>query len=55
MLVGIWALSGGGHFWPAWVMLGWGVGVVMNAWDVFFRRPITDADIEREMRRSQDS
>lgn len=51
MLVGIWAISGAGYFWPAWVMLGWGVGLALNAWDVFFRRPITEADIEREMRR----
>ena len=54
MLVGIWAISGAGYFWPAWVMLGWGVGLVLNVWDVFFRRPITEADIEREMRRGGD-
>lgn len=53
MLVVIWALSGRGYFWPAWVMLGWGVGLALNAWDVFFRRPITDADIDREMGRGQ--
>jgi len=51
MLVGIWAIGGGGYFWPAWVMLGWGVGVLMNAWDVFFRRPVTEADVEHEMER----
>ena len=22
----VWALTGGGYFWPAWVLLGWGVG-----------------------------
>jgi len=53
MLVGIWAFSGGGYFWPAWVLLGWGVGLVMNVWDVYFRRPITEHDIEREMERLQ--
>ena len=51
MLIGIWAISGGGYFWPAWVLLGWGVGLVLNAWDVFFRRPITDADVDREVER----
>ena len=25
LLVGIWALSGMGYFWPAWPILGWGV------------------------------
>ncbi len=51
MLVGIWAISGAGYFWPAWVMLGWGVGLVLNVWDVYFRRPVTEHDIEREMQR----
>jgi hypothetical protein len=51
MLIGIWAISGAGYFWPAWVLLGWGVGLALNAWDVFFRRPITDAEIRQEMAR----
>ena len=51
MLVGIWAITGAGYFWPAWVILGWGVGLALNVWDVFFRHPITDADIEREVNR----
>jgi heme O synthase-like polyprenyltransferase len=53
MLIGIWAITGAGYFWPAWVLLGWGVGLALNAWDVFFRRAITEADIDREMKRSQ--
>jgi hypothetical protein len=51
MLIGIWALGGRGNFWPGWVLLGWGVGLVLNAWDVFFRRPITEADIDHEVGR----
>jgi eukaryotic-like serine/threonine-protein kinase len=27
MLVGIWAASGAGYFWPIWPILGWGIGV----------------------------
>jgi hypothetical protein len=50
-LIGLWAITGAGYFWPAWVMLGWGVGLVFNAYDVFFKRPITEDDIQREMRR----
>lgn len=53
MLVGIWAITGAGYFWPAWVLLGWGVGLALNVWDVFFRHPITEADIEREVKRMQ--
>jgi hypothetical protein len=50
-LVGIWALGGRGYFWPAWVMLGWGIGLVLNVWDVYFRRPVTEHDIQREIDR----
>ncbi len=53
MLIGIWAVTGAGYFWPIWVLLGWGVGLVLNAWDVYFRREITEADIDREVARSQ--
>ncbi len=52
MLIGIWALTDpGGYFWPAWVLLGWGVGLVLNIWDVYFRRPVTEHDVAREMER----
>ncbi|MCJ7673435.1 MAG: 2TM domain-containing protein [Acidimicrobiia bacterium] len=53
MLVGIWALTGAGYFWPAWVMLAWGVGLALNFWDVYHRHPITDADIDRELKRRE--
>jgi eukaryotic-like serine/threonine-protein kinase len=29
-LIGIWAASGGGYFWPVWPILGWGVGVAAH-------------------------
>ena len=50
-LVGIWAMSGRGYFWPIWSLGGWGVGLAFHAWDVFGHRPITDADVDREIRR----
>jgi hypothetical protein len=51
MLVGIWALSGGGYFWPGWVILGWGVGLVLHGASlVVENRPIRERDIERQMR-----
>ncbi len=50
-IIGIWWWTGGGYFWPAWVLGGWGIGLVLNAWEVLIRRPITDEDIDRELRR----
>lgn len=50
-LVGVWALTGAGYFWPAWVMAGWGIGVVMHAWTAFGQKPITEADVQEEMKR----
>jgi hypothetical protein len=50
-LVGIWAMTGRGYFWPAWPIGGWGLGMALSFWDVFVRRPITEEDIEAELRR----
>jgi hypothetical protein len=50
-LVLVWAVTGAGYFWPAWVMGGWGIGLVLHAWEVFVRRPVTEADIEAELHR----
>ena len=52
VLIGIWAIATpDALFWPIFSILGWGIGVGANAWDVFARKPITDADIEREEQR----
>jgi hypothetical protein len=50
-LVIIWAVTGAGYFWPVWLMGAWGIGLVLHAWNAFFMRPITEEDIEREMRK----
>jgi Domain of unknown function (DUF1707)/2TM domain len=34
-LIGIWAFSGRGAFWPIWVMLVWGLGMAFYAFRVF--------------------
>ena len=49
-LVGVWAVTGMGYFWPGWVLAGWGVALLLDAWNTLYRRPITEADIDREMR-----
>ncbi len=30
-LILIWAISGGGYFWPIWVIVGWGIGMALKA------------------------
>ena len=50
-LIGVWALTGRGYFWPAWVLGGWGIGLVMHYWQAFLRRPVTEGDVDAELRR----
>lgn len=48
----LWAATGAGYAWPAWVTGLWAIGLVLNAWEVYFRAPITEADVQREIERS---
>jgi hypothetical protein len=51
-VVGIWAITGSaGFFWLVFLMAAWGIGLVMNAWDVYGRREITEHDIQHEIER----
>jgi hypothetical protein len=51
-LVVIWAVSdAGAFFWPIFPIVGWGIAVVLNAWDVYVVREIDEAQIQREMNR----
>jgi len=48
-LVAIWAVTGAGFFWPIFPIVGWGIGVVMNAWDVYRSEEPDEDHIRREM------
>ena len=37
-LIGIWAASGAGYFWPIWPILGWGIGVGCHGAPLLARR-----------------
>jgi 2TM domain len=51
-IVTVWFVATpGGFFWPVFPMLGWGIGLVMNAWDVYHAEDFTDEEIEREIAR----
>ena len=51
-LIVIWAIvSDGGLFWPVFPLLGWGIGLAANFWDVYGRKPITEDQIQQEAAR----
>lgn len=54
-LITIWAMTNvHGFFWPVFILVGWGIGVVMNAWDVYGGGDEFDEErIRREMQRMQ--
>ncbi len=52
VLIGIWAITGAGYFWPGWVLGGWGIGLLIHGWDAYGqRRLIGEDEIAREMDR----
>lgn len=50
-LVVIWAVTSEGFFWPIFPILGWGIGLAANAWDVYGSKPPTEEEIRREEER----
>lgn len=48
-IVAIWAVTGSGFFWPIFPIIGWGIGVVLNAWDVYRPDEPDEDRIRREM------
>lgn len=49
-----WFATGGAAeqgYWPAWVSAAWGVGLAFNAWHTFGQKPISQSDIDAEVRR----
>ncbi len=55
LLVVIWALNDSrGFFWPVFPIVGWGIGVALNAWDVYRGGDEFDeGQIRREIERLQ--
>lgn len=50
-LIVIWAIGGFGYFWPGWVLAGWGLLLALDGWNAYYRRPISQAEIEKELRK----
>ena len=54
-LVVAWAvIDGHGFFWPVFLVVGWGIGVVMKAWDACRRPQITGQASRRETGREDE-
>jgi len=51
MLIGIWALAGGGFPWFLFVLMGWGIGIVAHGASAFLLSHPDDIVLEREQRR----
>jgi hypothetical protein len=51
-LVAIWMVTNaGGFFWPIFLIVFWGIGVLMNGWDVYSQDGMSERRIQREMER----
>jgi hypothetical protein len=49
LFIVIWAISGGGFFWPAFPLVGWGVGLSFQHFGEVIRGPITDEQVKRKL------
>ena len=54
----IWLLSdergdANGVPWPLWVTAFWGLGMVLSAWNVYGQRPISESEVDEELRKIQ--
>lgn len=47
-LIGVWVLGDRDHFWPMWVILGWGLGLVIKYLKVYHFGEIFSAEKEYE-------
>lgn len=48
----IWAMGGGGSYWPRWVILGIAIALVVQGWKAYGpSNRITEADVQREIER----
>jgi fatty acid desaturase len=61
MLIALWAFTGNvlglapgmplPFFWPAFPLIGWGIGLVIHGYTAYFSAAYSEAQIQREMHR----
>lgn len=47
----IWAVTGAGFFWPAFPIGAFVLALAIQAWHIYGEKPISEAEIQEEMRR----
>ena len=35
LMIGIWAVTGAGYFWPIWTIMPWGFAVALHGWATY--------------------
>lgn len=53
ILTGVWFLSGGGYFWPAWAIFGMCIALAFTGWNAYGPQQsgISEAEIDREVKK----
>jgi hypothetical protein len=51
LLIVIWAVTGGGFFWPIFPILGMGIALALQGFQAYRSMDISEGDIEREVQR----
>ena len=39
--------------WPLWVTAFWGFGMALSAWNIYGQKPISESEVDEEMRKMQ--
>jgi len=58
-LIVLWYVTGGGadgdqgFFWPVFPLVGWGIGLALHAYVTYVPPSLSEADIQRELKRLQ--
>ena len=50
-LIVVWFFSGRGHFWPMWILIGWGAALVMQYFQIFHAQSV-EQEYERLKKKS---
>lgn len=52
-LTGVWFMGSGGHFWPLWCMIGWGIGLAFQYFKAYHKNHLFSIEKEYEKLKSK--